>query len=204
MALMQEEALASGVESIADEHLLELLGGAAASRLTVERAHRASAAELATQLSPRGALRLAAAFELGRRVDSQPFRRGESLGSSADVVARLGRRLRERAVEELHVLGLDGKHRLHVHIVAATGGDNVVFANPRDVFRRLLRDGAESFILVHNHPSGDATPSDADAHLTAAMADAGERLGLPLVDHVIVARDGHFSFCEQGHESLRK
>jgi DNA repair protein RadC len=68
----------------------------------------------------------------------------------------------------------------------------------RQVFALAVREGAAAMILVHNHPSGDPSPSAEDLDFTRTVADAGRTLGLPLVDHVIVAHEGSFSFLDAG------
>jgi DNA repair protein RadC len=142
------------------------------------------------------AARLRAALELGRRAVDVPLARGAPITSPRDVVSRLRGRLAPLEHEELHVLGLDSANRLLVHAVAGTGAVNQVFATARDVFRPLVRESAAAFILVHNHPSGVREPSASDVELTARLAEAGALLGVPLFDHVIVARGTSFSFVE--------
>jgi len=167
------------------------LGGLAA----LGRAHPREVARVVGLTEARAA-RLLAAVELGRRVLTQPMVRGEPIATPADVVARLGALLVDREEEELHVLGLDTRARLLHAFVAGRGSLNVVYAEPRELFRPLVRVGAASAILAHNHPSGDATPSDSDLLLTERVAHAGVLLGVRLLDHVIVARSGSFSFAE--------
>jgi DNA repair protein RadC len=151
----------------------------------------------AVGLTEARARRLLAAVELGRRVLTRPMHVGEPIRSPEDVTACLGPLLVDRDAEELHVLGLDARGRLLDAFVAGRGGLNLVYAEPRDLFRPLVRMGAVSAILVHNHPSGDPTPSESDVLLTERVLDAGLLLGVRLVDHVIVARSGSFSFA--GH-----
>jgi DNA repair protein RadC len=83
-----------------------------------------------------------------------------------------------------------------VHFVPAAGSSNVVHVCPRAVFRPLLREGAHAAIVVHNHPSGAAQPSEADHALTRRLAEAGALVDIALLDHVVLARAGSFSFAE--------
>jgi DNA repair protein RadC len=147
-------------------------------------------------LSEQRACRLLAAAELGRRMLSLPLRRGDPLRSAHDVDARLRGRLIGLEQEELHVLGVDCQKRLVVHSRAAVGTVNRVYTCAADVFRPLVRAAAHGAIIVHNHPSGLCQPSAADVELTSRLAEAGALLGVPLVDHVVIARDGHYSFAE--------
>lgn len=97
--------------------------------------------------------------------------------------------------EEMHALGVDNHNRLVTHFIAAVGSVNKVHVSPRDVFRTLLREGAQALILVHNHPSGAPAPSASDRELTAEFKALGGALGLPLLDHIILGRDGRYSFA---------
>jgi DNA repair protein RadC len=152
----------------------------------------------AAGLDEREAARLRAALELGRRAVDAPLERGAPIRNARDVADRLRGRLLPLEHEELHVLGLDGANRLVVHAVAAAGAVNQVYASARDVFRPLLREAAVGAILVHNHPSGLPAPSEADLELTVKLAEAGALLGLQLLDHVVLARGGVYSFAENG------
>lgn len=80
----------------------------------------------------------------------------------------------------------------------ARGESDSVRVQPRDVLRPVLIERAAAFILVHNHPSGDATPSDADRAFTDQIVAGAEILGLGLVDHVVIGRPGYFSFADEG------
>jgi DNA repair protein RadC len=172
--------------------LLEELGG-------LSRIERAGVAELAGHgLSPNTALRIKAAFAIGRRVVDAPIERGNAILGPEDVEARLRGRLVGLEREELHVLGLDSMNRLLHHFVAGVGAMNQVYASPRDVYRPLIREGALGVIVVHNHPSGSTQPSPSDHELTIQLREAGRLVGIPLFDHVVLARDGRYSFAEAG------
>jgi DNA repair protein RadC len=130
---------------------------------------------------------------VGRAVE-----RGTPIQTAAQVEDCLRARLVDLEHEELHVLGLDTHNRVLTHFVAAVGTLNQVYACPRDVFRPLVREAAHRAIVVHNHPSGDSLPSEGDDELTARLAEAGELMGIDLLDHVVLARAGPFSFAEAG------
>jgi DNA repair protein RadC len=68
----------------------------------------------------------------------------------------------------------------------------------RDVLRTALREGASAFVLVHNHPSGDPTPSEDEVRFTAITGEGAGAIGVPLLDHVVVAQDGHVSLASAG------
>lgn len=144
------------------------------------------------------ARRLKLAAELGRRISAQALRIGTALPTAAEVDAHLRPQLVGLEQEELHVLGLTHGRQLLSHRVVARGSLEGVAVSPRDVFRSLVRDAAPCAIVVHNHPHGPPEPSDADRLLTAQLAAAGNIVGVQLLDHLIVARAGWFSFREAG------
>lgn len=101
--------------------------------------------------------------------------------------------------EHLVVLTLDTKHRLTGYHLVALGSLNETIAHPREVLRPVIVCGAYGFILMHNHPSGDATPSEADRRLTLRLNEAAQIMLVHFIDHVIVGDAGkYFSFREGG------
>ena len=100
--------------------------------------------------------------------------------------------------EQLRVLFLDRKNALIADEVQQEGTVDHTPVYPREVMRRALELGASAVILVHNHPSGDPTPSAADVEMTRQVADAGAKLGIDLHDHVVVGRGRHASFKSLG------
>ncbi len=158
---------------------------------------RAAPAELATTagVGVARAARLAAAFELGRRGIAEPAGAGPLLGP-ADVATRLRPRLHGLTQEVFVVLALDARMRLIDAIEVAVGVLDGVVVHPREVFRPLIRRGAAAAILVHNHPSGDPTPSDADREVTRRLRAVGDLVGIPVVDHIVVGGDRFASIAE--------
>jgi DNA repair protein RadC len=214
-ALPRERGLSDGFDTLADFELLAVLLGTGEKGRPVQRV----SAELLEQwgglvgLSRSGphalaetpgvglakAARIAAGFELGRRVlmrsNGAPR---QNLASSAEV-ARWGRvRLSSLDHEQLWMLALDGRNGLRAARRVAEGGLHGCAVDPRDILRAALREAASAFVLVHNHPSGDPAPSDEDIALTQMVARAASVLGTPLVDHVIVAGGGHASLFDLG------
>jgi len=144
-----------------------------------------------------GASRLAAAFELGRRVERERALPRARFPSPRAVWERVIPELRGLERERFCLLLLDGKHRLLREIVVSEGTLNSSLVHPRDVFAPALREGAGALIVVHNHPSGDPEPSIEDLAITRRLHEAGELLGLPLVDHVVVADGSWVSLRER-------
>ena len=144
------------------------------------------------------AARLLAAAELGRRIVSRPIERGRRLSSSRDVYEALQARLAGLSAEEVWAIPLDAKNRSMGEMQLALGGLSACALSPADVFRPLMKEAAAGVILVHNHPSGEPTPSTEDIAFTERLCRAALLLGMELVDHVIVAREGYFSFVDSG------
>ena len=92
---------------------------------------------------------------------------------------------------------LDGRHRVIRHALISQGTLTASLVHPREVFRPALREPAAAIVLVHNHPSGDPTPSREDVEITQRLVDAGRILGVPVIDHVVVAERGFASLRDQ-------
>lgn len=100
--------------------------------------------------------------------------------------------------EVFRVLLLDSKHRVLRKVTVCKGGLNAAVVHPREVFAPAIIARAASIVLVHNHPSGDPEPSEEDLRLTRRMVEAGQLLGIDVLDHVVVAKGGHVSLKEHG------
>jgi len=116
----------------------------------------------------------------------------------ADVQRFYGTRLRDLAVEEFHVLALGSQSQILGDLLITRGILNSSLVHPREVFRAAIAEAAAGIIVVHNHPSGDPTPSADDRTVTRQLVDAGRLLDLPVYDHVIVGADRYVSFAEAG------
>lgn len=115
-----------------------------------------------------------------------------------DDVAALLARITRAPQEEFWVLALDARHRPIVRRMVARGTLNRCEVHPRDIFRVAIRANAAAVIVVHNHPSGDPTPSDDDRELTRRLVTAGIVVGIQVLDHVILGRGKHYSFSGAG------
>jgi DNA repair protein RadC len=100
--------------------------------------------------------------------------------------------------ESVHALFLDAKNRVIENKKMGDGTLTQSVVYPREIVKEAIHKGALSVVLVHNHPSGSPTPSDADRKITKKLLFAAKEMDLNLLDHMIVARDGYFSFYEQG------
>jgi DNA repair protein RadC len=146
-------------------------------------------------IGPAKAARLKASFALLDHLDAEFLRTGPVLRDSAAVArryARLARHRRERCIALL----LDGRQRVLAERTISLGVLDASLVGCREVFREAIREAAAGVILVHNHPSGDPEPSRGDVAITRRLRAAGELVGIPLLDHVIVGRGGYVSLAK--------
>jgi DNA repair protein RadC len=158
---------------------------------------RASPRELAQiiGIGAARASRIVAAFELGRRAFELEQRR-ELVGRPEDVYRLVAPRLTGLAQELFLVVGVDIRNGLLDVVECARGSVAGVEVHPREVFRPLVRMAAAGGVLVHNHPSGDPTPSDEDLELTCRLREVGRLLGIPIIDHVVIGDRSFRSIAE--------
>jgi len=191
-----------GGAGLTDEALLRLALGslAGAAALSAWLSARGGLAALASATHDclgalpgvgRGrAQRLLAGVALGRRTVARPVRERPRITGPADVWSVVGPEMAALPQEHVRALLLDARARL-IHVVevyrGTVSGVNVRLA---ELFRPAIVAGAVQIVLVHNHPSGDPTPSEADFALTRAACAAGDALGVRVVDHVVIAQGG--------------
>jgi DNA repair protein RadC len=132
-----------------------------------------------------------AALELGRRALARSPSARTQLKSPRDVAFYLLPTYGGRAIEQFGIVVLDAKHRVLRTTVVSVGTLDGIVVQPRDVFREAAAAGAAALVLFHNHPSGDPTPSPEDVELTARLVAAGDLMGIPVLDHVVLG-DGQF------------
>ena len=141
---------------------------------------------------------LRAGLELGARHARAPLRPGVRLAGPEQVWAHFRPGLRTLRQEVFRVLLLDTRHRLIRQLEVSRGSLNQSLVHPREVFAPALREAAAAILVVHNHPSGDPAPSREDHEVTRRLTRAGEILGIPLLDHVVIAAQGYTSFSQSG------
>lgn len=210
----RERLDALGAEALSESELIALLlrtGGAGRDALALASSllqqHQGllglaatEAGELACTagVGPAKSAALVAALELGRRLAARRLRPGDPVRGPADVFRHFHARLRHARHERFLVVLLDGRHRMLREVAISQGTLTASLVHPREVFRPALREAAAAVVLVHNHPSGDPTPSTEDREITVRLADAGSLLGVPVLDHVVVAERGWASLCDLG------
>ncbi len=151
-----------------------------------------AALESVDGVGPATASRLSAAFELGRRAVTERLPDEAPVRGPEDVYDRMGPRLVDTPQEEFHALLLNTRHRVIREVLVTRGILDASLIHPREVFRLAVVERAAGIILVHNHPSGDPTPSAEDRAVTRQLAEAGRAVGIPVLDHVVVGR-GRFT-----------
>jgi DNA repair protein RadC len=149
-------------------------------------------------VGPTKAGRLIAAFELGARIAREERPPVSRIREPEDVIRLFGTRMRDLQVEEFHLLALDSQSQVLREVLITRGLLNSSLVHPREVFRPAIAEAAAGIIVVHNHPSGDPTPSAEDRAATKQLMSAGQLLDVPLYDHVIIAGDRFVSFAAAG------
>lgn len=134
-----------------------------------------------------------------KRVKVGGIREGELASGPAEVAEFLrGIGLHEEEQEHLVALALDTKNHVRGYSTVTVGLVDSSLGHPREVYRQAIISGASGVIIAHQHPSGDCTPSADDLRITRQLKQAGEIIGIRLLDHIIIAGDRHLSFQEQG------
>jgi DNA repair protein RadC len=135
------------------------------------------------------ACQIVACFELGRRFFKNPDARKAVTLRTANQVYSYLKDMQELQKETLRGLYLDAHYMVIHDEVISIGSLTSNIVHPREVFRPALEHSASAVILVHNHPSGVVTPSDADVIVTRQLVEAGKIMGVSVLDHVIIAKD---------------
>lgn len=144
------------------------------------------------------AITLAAAFELGRRIAFDEVRHASSIHHPADILDWINQQIGFEQQEHFLVLFLNQKNQMIRSQVMFVGTLTHASVHPREIFREAMQLGCAKILCVHNHPSGDPTPSNADIALTKRIVECGKMIAIPLMDHIIVSRNTYFSFAQKG------
>jgi len=209
----RERIINSGVSSLNNSELLSAIIGFGSgdegvtelsnrilSKYSLERLARASVGELNEifGISDAKACRIVAAMELGRRAATPKFGKRMTLDNSSDVAGIVVPEMRNLNKEILRGIYLDSKKHIIKNEVISVGGLNTNNTHPRDIFGPAVRESAAAVIVVHNHPSGDPTPSKGDIDATKKIVRVGKILGIDLLDHLIIGKNGYVSLREEG------
>jgi DNA repair protein RadC len=178
------------------DHARQLLGRFGSLR-ELARANTAELSQL-KGIGPAKAAEVQAVFELARRFSEEELRPGARFTSSDEVFRHFHERLRHRKKEVFMALLLDGKNRVIREVQISEGSLTASIVHPREVFVPVVRESAAAVLFVHNHPSGDPTPSREDLEITTRLREAGELMGVRVLDHIIIGSGQYVSFVDRG------
>ncbi|MEX0822553.1 MAG: DNA repair protein RadC [Rhodothermales bacterium] len=149
-------------------------------------------------IGPAKSVQLAAAFEIGRRIEAQPSDTDRiQVSSPEDVAGIYVPRLRDLPREVFDVIFLNTANVIIGDVRVSEGGLASSIVEPRAIFQKAVLENAAALICVHNHPSGNPEPSREDVRITRQLVEAGQLMGIPLHDHIIVAGNGYTSMAER-------
>jgi DNA repair protein RadC len=206
--LVRERLAREGVSALSDADLLAALLGTGMKGKNVyelaeevlgllDSSKNVPEAEMLARLAGIGGAKasaVCAALELGRRLYGTRDKKISSPGDVWPVVSHWADRKQERFI----CCSLNGAHELVATRVVSVGLVNKTVVHPREVFADPITDRACAVVVAHNHPSGRLEPSPEDREITRRLKEAGDTLGLALLDHIIFSREGYYSFVEHG------
>jgi DNA repair protein RadC len=212
---LRDRFLSGGDGALADYELLELLLCQAQPRVDMKPAAKAllkrfgsfagvmAAAPAQLQevdgVGPAAAVIIKVVQASALRMAQQELVRRDVIGSWKKLLDYCRMRMAEEKTEQFRLLFLDNKNAVIADEEQQRGTVNHTPVYPREVVKRALELGASAIILVHNHPSGDPTPSEDDIVMTKEVAAAAEKLGIAVHDHIVIGRKGHASLRSMGH-----
>lgn len=196
-----QQRFTNSIEYFTDEQLVHLI-----LREQAEKVSDKSIADIINGtreelgLTPVAYDRLRAGIELGRRASEPKVRENVRITSTEVAIeycrTKFHRLIHEGVQEEFHIVCLDTKHKpIESHLITK-GTLDASLVHPREVYAPAIKDRSSAILAVHNHPSGDSTPSREDVQVTKRLSDAGNILGISLLDHIVVAADGCVSVRE--------
>jgi DNA repair protein RadC len=212
----REKLVEQGPEALSDAELLAIIirtGDGTSGRTALDHARQlittfknfrglasAAIAELRALkgIGPAKAAAVKAAMEICRRYATERVSQGTAFTRSADVFAHFHQRLRDKKKECFFILLLDSKNRVIKEERISEGTLTSALVHPREAFTPAIRESAASLIVLHNHPSGDPTPSREDEEITRRLVEGGKLLGIGVLDHIIIGQGSYYSFADQG------
>lgn len=212
----REKLLSLGPDALSDAELLALIlrtGDAATGTNALDHARhllsrfnglrqlaQASIAELCEikGIGPAKAAELQAVFQLGRRFRESTLTPGTRFTTAADVFHHYHEELRDHKKERFLAILLDNKNRVIRDVAISEGSLTASIVHPREVFVPVVRESAAAVLFVHNHPSGDPEPSREDLDITTRLRQAGELMGVRVLDHIIIGSNRYVSLADRG------
>ncbi len=149
-------------------------------------------------IGPACGARILAAFEIGKRIEAGGDGKEVKIHSPEDIVQFARPEFRGVKKEIFRIILLNSGHKMIHTATISQGTLNASVVHPREVFKAAVDYLAAGIILLHNHPSGEPLPSQEDRKVTAQLVKAGELIGIPVLDHIIIAEHHYFSFAREG------
>jgi DNA repair protein RadC len=211
----REKLLLKGKSSLSDAELIAILIGSGTATISAVDLSRmilrevsydlASLAKMSVKdlmkfkgIGEAKAISIVAAMELGRRRKEQDAPVRIKITSSRDIYELMKPELYDEIVEHFYLILLSRSNYVIKKQLVSQGGTSGTVVDPKIVFKIALEQVSQSIILVHNHPSGNLSPSEQDKRLTERLVKIGRELDLPVLDHVIFGDRGYFSFADEG------
>ena len=144
------------------------------------------------------AAQIKACFELGKRQDLEPELKDFDIKNPQSVVKAIQSSIKDKAKEHFKLILLNTRNKIIGISTVSIGTLNSNLVHPREVFKDAISHSAASVVFAHNHPSGDPEPSEDDLTITKRLTEAGKILGIEVIDHIIISKNGFFSFKEKG------
>ena len=211
----RERLLKHGASAMSDAQLLAIIlrtGGGGRSALDIgmdllstfrsfRELEQASLPEVSAikGIGTAKAAQIKAAIEIGKRLYHEPSPKGPAFSSGQDVYHYFYPRMQGLRKEVFYCILLDVKNRLIRDLKISEGTLTASLIHPRESFRDAIKESAASILFIHNHPSGDPTPSREDVAITKKLEDAGNTVGIKVLDHIIIAEGGYSSMLEKGY-----
>ena len=180
------------VMNIAQELLAKFGNVKAIGQATIEELSQIKGIGLAK------AAQIKACFELGKRENLEPELKNFDVKNPEGVVKAIRASIQDKAKEHFKLILLNPRNKIIGISTISIGTLNASLVHPREVFKDAIVHSAASVVLAHNHPSGDPEPSEDDIAITKRLIEAGKILGIEVMDHIIIAKNGFFSFKEKG------
>jgi DNA repair protein RadC len=180
------------VMTIAQELLIKFGNVKAISEATLEELSQIKGIGFAK------AAQIKACFELGKRQDLEPEQKDFDIKDPQSVVKAIRASIKDKAKEHFKLILLNARNKILGISTISIGSLNASIVHPREVFKDAIVHNAYSVVLAHNHPSGDPEPSEDDLTMTKRLTEAGKILGVEVLDHIIITKNGYFSFKDRG------
>jgi DNA repair protein RadC len=180
------------VMSIAQELLVRFGNVRAISHATIEELSQIKGIGLAK------AAQIKACFELGKREELEPELKNFDIKDPESVVRAIRASIKDKAKEHFKLILLNPRNKIIGISTISIGTLNASLVHPREVFKDAIVHSAASVVLAHNHPSGDPEPSEDDLKITKKLVESGKILGIEVLDHIIIAKNGFKSLANEG------